>query len=128
MRFFKRLAGFLGFVKDDGTNEARDQHHQDSEGQNQHQHQQARFRETGLPRQGFGVPVQVAVDRPHVGPVLVPCNSGDGGVQVCSVLVSSDRLEFVYAKLLLFSFLGVVDAFVLRIFGEFYVMREFGML
>ncbi|KAJ4848012.1 hypothetical protein Tsubulata_009340 [Turnera subulata] len=91
MRFFKRLAGLLGFVKDDGTHEVRDHHnnhshhhHQDQEDHSlNHHHQQQpnhQPRPAG-PRKGFAVPVQVAVDRPHLGPVLLPCTSGDGGVQ-----------------------------------------------
>ncbi|KAJ7003584.1 hypothetical protein NC653_008717 [Populus alba x Populus x berolinensis] len=66
MRFFKRLAGFLGFAKDDGGHEAPFR---------------SNFQETGLPRKGFSVPLQVAVERPQLGPVIVYCNSGDGGVQ-----------------------------------------------
>ncbi|KAL2489316.1 uncharacterized protein Fot_42608 [Forsythia ovata] len=34
-----------------------------------------------LPRKGFSVPVQVAVERAQLGPIIVPCNSGDGGLQ-----------------------------------------------
>ncbi|CAH2079317.1 unnamed protein product [Thlaspi arvense] len=36
---------------------------------------------TGLPRKGFGVPVQVAVERSDPGPILQPCAASDGGVQ-----------------------------------------------
>lgn len=39
---------------------------------------QQRFRETGLPRKGFGV----AVERSQLGPLLQPCANGDGGIQV----------------------------------------------
>ncbi|XVE57462.1 hypothetical protein DITRI_Ditri04bG0092500 [Diplodiscus trichospermus] len=79
MRFFRRLVGLLGFARDDG-HEVKDQendHHNDDEPTNN----RPVFRETGLPRRGFSVPVQVAVDRPQLVPLLLPCTSGDGGVQ-----------------------------------------------
>lgn len=89
MRFFKRLAGFLGFAKDDGGHEVKDQQEQEEDEEDHHQHPnqapfRSNFQETGLPRKGFSVPLQVAVERPQLGPVIVYCNSGDGGVQVCS--------------------------------------------
>ena len=93
MRFFKRIAGFLGLAKDDGGNEVKDQQQQEAEAgaeeQDGHQHPnhvrfRSNFQETGLPRKGFGVPVQVVVERPQLGPVIVPCISGDGGLQVRS--------------------------------------------
>ncbi|XP_075485861.1 uncharacterized protein LOC142525449 [Primulina tabacum] len=34
-----------------------------------------------LPRKGFGVPVQVHVERAPLPPLLVPCPEGDGGLQ-----------------------------------------------
>ncbi|KAL6979848.1 hypothetical protein U1Q18_021505 [Sarracenia purpurea var. burkii] len=73
MGFLKRVAGFLGFVKDEG-HEVRDEG-EDDVGAG------ASTVETHLPRKGFRVPVQVAVDRPQPGPVLIPCSVGDGGVQ-----------------------------------------------
>ncbi|KAL3598772.1 hypothetical protein D5086_006690 [Populus alba] len=86
MRFFKRLAGFLGFAKDDGGHEVKDQQEQEEDEEDHHQHPnqapfRSNFQETGLPRKGFSVPLQVAVERPQLGPVIVYCNSGDGGVQ-----------------------------------------------
>uniref|UniRef100_A0A2P2J712 Uncharacterized protein LOC105121582 n=2 Tax=Rhizophora mucronata TaxID=61149 RepID=A0A2P2J712_RHIMU len=91
MRFLKRIAGFLGFVRDDGGQELRDHQSEednDNDGDHDylHHHRQQpqagfKFQETGLPRKGFSVPVQVAVDRPCLRPVLLPCTSGDGGVQ-----------------------------------------------
>lgn len=89
MRFFKRLAGFLGFAKDDGGHEVKDQQEQEEDEEDHHQHPnqapfRSNFQETGLPRKGFSVPLQVAVERPQLGPVIVYCNSGDGGVQVYS--------------------------------------------
>eukprot|EP00258_Populus_trichocarpa_P019828 XP_006385640.2 uncharacterized protein LOC18096960 isoform X1 [Populus trichocarpa] len=86
MRFFKRLAGFLGFAKDDGGHEVKDQQEQEEDEEDHHQHPnqapfRSNFQETGLPRKGFSVPLQVAVERPQLGPVIVSCNSGDGGVQ-----------------------------------------------
>ncbi|XP_002519833.2 uncharacterized protein LOC8284615 [Ricinus communis] len=80
MRLLRRIAGFLGFVKD----ESRDQPLEEEENDSHHYNQprfSSNFQESGLPRKGFGVPVQVAVDRPQLGPLLVPSSSGDGGVQ-----------------------------------------------
>lgn len=99
MRLLRRIAGFLGFVKDEGAHEVKDQESvEDDHHRNNHRHdQQSRFpsnyEETGLPRKGFGVPVKVAVDRAQLGPVLVPSSSGDGGVQVC--LSHSLSLNFI---------------------------------
>ncbi|KAK4745252.1 hypothetical protein SAY87_011564 [Trapa incisa] len=76
MGIFRKISGLLGFGKDDanrggeGEEEGVDQNCKGSE-----------FQPTGLPRKGFSVPVQVAVERTNLGPVLVPCDSGDGGVQ-----------------------------------------------
>ncbi|XWS49579.1 hypothetical protein CRYUN_Cryun12cG0015300 [Craigia yunnanensis] len=79
MRFFRRIAGLLGFARDDGheVKDLENDHHNN----NQPPYNPRVFQETNLPRKGFGVPVQVAVDRPQPGPVLLPCTSGDGGVQ-----------------------------------------------
>ncbi|KAJ6327160.1 hypothetical protein OIU78_014109 [Salix suchowensis] len=89
MRFFKRLAGFFGFAKDDGGHVVKDQQEQEEDEEDHHQHPNqvpycSNSHETGLPRKGFSVPFHVAVERPQLGPVIVSCNSGDGGVQVCS--------------------------------------------
>ncbi|GKU95731.1 hypothetical protein SLEP1_g9054 [Rubroshorea leprosula] len=88
MRFFKRIAGLLGLVRDDGhqVNQQEDKEENNaSTASNNSHNQQANeprvFHETGLPRRGFSVPVQVAVDRPQLGPVLVSCTPGGGGVQ-----------------------------------------------
>ncbi|KAB1215906.1 hypothetical protein CJ030_MR4G028680 [Morella rubra] len=90
MRFFRRIAGFLGFVKDDGhePNDEDDDNNNNNPGSDSLAPDRAHFQETGAPRRGFGVPVQVVVDRPQLGPVLVPCNPGDGGVQVNDSLLS----------------------------------------
>ncbi|KAF5729693.1 hypothetical protein HS088_TW20G00057 [Tripterygium wilfordii] len=78
MRLLRRIAGFLGFAKDD----AHDVKDQDEDTDNDsHAHLPRDFHETGLPRKGFGVKVQVAVDRPQLAPLLLPSTSGDGGVQ-----------------------------------------------
>ncbi|KAB2626422.1 hypothetical protein D8674_042936 [Pyrus ussuriensis x Pyrus communis] len=78
MGLFKRIVGLLGFAKDDG-HEGKD--NDEEEDNNNHAQNRDHFQETGLPLKGFRVPVQVAVDRNLPGPVLVPCRSGDGGVQ-----------------------------------------------
>ncbi|KAI7993664.1 hypothetical protein LOK49_LG11G02175 [Camellia lanceoleosa] len=73
MGLLRRLAGFLGFPKDDG-HEVKDEV-EDDLGPDSHRV------ESHLHRKGFSVPVQVPVERPQLGPVLVPCFVGDGGVQ-----------------------------------------------
>ncbi|CAN6579720.1 unnamed protein product [Malus baccata var. baccata] len=79
MRLLRRIAGFLGFAKDDGP-EVKDNEEEDED--DDQAHNRPHFQETGLPRKGFSVPRQVVVDRNLPGPVLVPCRSGDGGVQL----------------------------------------------
>lgn len=76
MKFLKKIAGILGFAKDE-SNELKDEQVNDAHrvvlDENQTHH---------LPRKGFSVPVQVSVDRAQPGPVLLPTNGRDGGVQV----------------------------------------------
>ncbi|KAE8693151.1 Detected protein of confused Function [Hibiscus syriacus] len=79
MRFFRRIAGLFGFARDD-AHEVNDQEN-DHQSDNKTPGNRPVFQETGLPRRGFSVPVQVAVDRSQPGPVLLPSTSGDGGVQ-----------------------------------------------
>lgn len=77
MRFFKKIAGFLGFAKDeehDARGEAEADAVDDADLDAVETH--------NIPRKGFSVAVKVPVDRPQLGPVLVPCAVGDGGVQV----------------------------------------------
>ncbi|KAH7863020.1 hypothetical protein Vadar_012294 [Vaccinium darrowii] len=75
MRFLKRIAGFLGFAKEE-EHDARDEAADDVVDAD------SIAAEThNLPPKGFSVPVKVAVDRPPLGPVLIPCAVGDGGVQ-----------------------------------------------
>ncbi|XP_061361453.1 uncharacterized protein LOC133305297 [Gastrolobium bilobum] len=68
MRFLRRIAGFLGFAKDD--HDLR----QEPDGQPEPATMPSRVRDTDLPRKAkvFGV------DR---APILAPSTSGDGGVQ-----------------------------------------------
>ncbi|KAK4803716.1 hypothetical protein SAY86_003533 [Trapa natans] len=76
MGLFRKIAGLLGFGKDDVN--------RDEEGEEEEEERNRKgsgFQTTGLPRKGFSVPVQVAVGRSNPGPLLVPCDSGDGGVQ-----------------------------------------------
>ncbi|CAL5432356.1 unnamed protein product [Camellia sinensis] len=79
MGLLRRLAGFLGFPKDDG-HEVKDEV-EDDLGPDSHRV------ESHLHRKGFSVPVQVPVERPQLGPVLVPCIVGDGGVQACGMVL-----------------------------------------
>lgn len=92
MGFLKKLTGILGFGHNDGGHGATRDEDGDGgdnsgtvsgDGDKRREDNQPRFRETGLPRKGFGVPVQVAVERSNPGPILQPCAASDGGVQVC---------------------------------------------
>lgn len=78
MGFLRKIAGFLGFAKDD-VHESKGESDDDNDVQAR---RTRNYRETGIPRKGFGVKVEVPVDRPHLGPVISPSLSGDGGVQV----------------------------------------------
>ncbi|GMH26753.1 hypothetical protein Nepgr_028596 [Nepenthes gracilis] len=78
MRFFRRIAGILGLGKDD-THASKDE--DDDADADETGHDQMNVEPIPGPRKGFSVPVQVAVERPSLGPVVVPCNAGNGGVQ-----------------------------------------------
>ncbi|CAM8877957.1 unnamed protein product [Rhodiola kirilowii] len=76
MGFLKRFAGFLGLSRDDGHEEAREVEEVADQSDRVYRE------EARGPRRGFSVPVQVAVEKTHqIGPVLVPCVPGQGGVQ-----------------------------------------------
>ncbi|KAL0351620.1 UNVERIFIED_CONTAM: hypothetical protein Scaly_1550700 [Sesamum calycinum] len=85
MGLFKRLAGLLGF----GRDEEQHHHHQEdaapeaaipasSSGPDA---AAAPAPAQHLPRKGFSVPVQVPVERAPPPPLLVFCPAGDGGLQ-----------------------------------------------
>ncbi|VVB08170.1 unnamed protein product [Arabis nemorensis] len=89
MGFLKKLTGIFGFGHNDGGHGvARDGDGEgdttgtvSGDGDKRREDNQPRFRESGLPRKGFGVPVQVAVERSNPGPILQPCAASDGGIQ-----------------------------------------------
>lgn len=98
MRFLKRVAGFLGFGKDE-SHEAKEDD-DDVNRNNSDDNHRNRMNVDPIhagPRKGFSVPVQVPVERPVVGPILVPCN-GDGGLQV----------TYLIPLLVIFLILGVL--------------------
>ncbi|KAM0935653.1 hypothetical protein DsansV1_C28g0205091 [Dioscorea sansibarensis] len=72
MGFFRRIAGMLGFSRDDGHDGGHEAEEDDDRKANDVHHR-------GM--KGFSVQVPVPVDRPALGPVLIPCKVGDGGVQ-----------------------------------------------
>ncbi|CAN0842863.1 hypothetical protein LINGRAHAP2_LOCUS3702, partial [Linum grandiflorum] len=84
MRFLRRIAGIFGLARDE-DHDAQDHREAELEEDetaadqcippHQSRHR-SDFHETGQPHRGFSVPVQVSV-----GPVLLPCKAGDGGVQ-----------------------------------------------
>lgn len=73
MKFLRKIAGIFGLSKDE-AHELKDEQVNDDPrvvlDENQTRH---------LPRKGFSV--QVSVDRAQPGPVLLPTNARDGGVQ-----------------------------------------------
>eukprot|EP00262_Sarcandra_glabra_P005721 TRINITY_DN17506_c0_g1_i1.p2 TRINITY_DN17506_c0_g1~~TRINITY_DN17506_c0_g1_i1.p2 ORF type:complete len:146 (+),score=23.10 TRINITY_DN17506_c0_g1_i1:168-605(+) len=73
MRFFKKIAGFLGL--------SRDENHQSNDEEDEDSGDRADREGTGRPTKGFSVQVPVVVEKVHQGPILVPCNFGEGGVQ-----------------------------------------------
>lgn len=94
MGFFRRIGDFLGFSKGDHEPKGEDDENNnnnnsnDDENSDSQTHNRPHLQGTGLPRRGFGVPVQVVVDRPQLGPVIGPCKPGEGGVQVDLSLLS----------------------------------------
>ncbi|XP_010941232.1 uncharacterized protein [Elaeis guineensis] len=78
MGFFRRIAGFLGLVRDEANEAAAG-----GRGGGEEEEEDKRTGKS-LPRsraKGFSVHVPVTVERPSVGPVLIPCGPGEGGVQ-----------------------------------------------
>ncbi|XP_020091399.1 uncharacterized protein LOC109712314 [Ananas comosus] len=78
MRFLRRIAGIFGLGRDDAA------HNEGSDGAGEGGGDD-RAAEGAARRRGFSVQVPVAVDRSAAagggGPVLVPSDLGDGGVQ-----------------------------------------------
>ncbi|XP_026660200.2 uncharacterized protein LOC103706379 isoform X1 [Phoenix dactylifera] len=91
MGFFRRMAGFLGIGRDDGNEP-------DGGGGGEVEEEDRMGKR--LPRgraKGFSVQVPHVVERSSVGPVLIPCSPGEGGVQatvnLLTVVVSPIGLE-----------------------------------
>ncbi|KAL1200664.1 hypothetical protein V5N11_019849 [Cardamine amara subsp. amara] len=93
MGFFKKLAAVFGFTQEEVKNEEDDTEIDSGDGDKRKEDTQPRFRETGLPRKGFGVPVQVAVERSHLCPLLQHCAAGDGGIQGLSWYTKRLRVD-----------------------------------
>lgn len=81
MGFLRRIAGILGFSKDE-PHETRDVDDENDVVRDRTSREEVEVEDTRLPRKGFSVPAQVVIER---GPLLVPCTSGEGGVQVYSL-------------------------------------------
>ncbi|XP_034711399.1 uncharacterized protein LOC117933920 [Vitis riparia] len=77
MGFLRRIAGILGFTKDE-PHETRDVDDENDVVRDRTSREEVEVEDTRLPRKGFSVPAQVVIER---GPLLVPCTSGEGGVQ-----------------------------------------------
>lgn len=82
MGFFRKIAGLLGLNRDEVSKDAEE----DEEENGNPTSDDSSYPPSGLRRRGFSVPIQVPIDRPNFGPVLVSCGTGDGGVQVCLVV------------------------------------------
>ncbi|RVX14361.1 hypothetical protein CK203_017183 [Vitis vinifera] len=78
MGFLRRIAGILGFAKDE-PHETRDVDDENDVVRDRTSREEVEVEDTRLPRKGFSVPAQVVIER---GPLLVPCTSGEGGVQL----------------------------------------------
>ena len=83
MGFLRRIAGILGFSKDE-PHETRDVDDDNDVVRDRTSKEEVDVEDIRLHRRGFSVPAQVSVERDR-GPVLIPCTSGDGGVQVHSL-------------------------------------------
>ena len=83
MGFLRRIAGILGFSKDE-PHETRDVDDDNDVVRDRTSKEEVDVEDIRLHRRGFSVPAQVSVDRDR-GPILIPCTSGDGGVQVHSL-------------------------------------------
>ncbi|KAK9067900.1 hypothetical protein SSX86_012011 [Deinandra increscens subsp. villosa] len=83
MRFIKRLVGFLGFGNHEVNKDSEDEIDGNQGHNNPNSTEQTHpYIDPNLPRKGFSVSVQVPVDKAHqIGPILMPCPAGDGGVQ-----------------------------------------------
>ncbi|CAA7393243.1 unnamed protein product [Spirodela intermedia] len=79
MGFLRRMAGMLGLVHgEDGGDVAEEE---DREGVGEDKRRADSSAAASANRRGFSVQVPVPVERPQVGPVFVPCDVGEGGVQ-----------------------------------------------
>lgn len=87
MGFFKRVVGFLGFSNHEVNKDSGDENNNNNLN-NSTEEEMHHYIDPNLPRKGFSVSVQVPVDKAHqIGPILVPCPDGDGGVQVISLIL-----------------------------------------
>ena len=83
MGFLRRITGILGFSKDE-PHETRDVDDDNDVVHDCTSKEEVDVEDIRLHRRGFSVPAQVSVERDR-GPILIPCTSGDGGVQVHSL-------------------------------------------
>ncbi|XP_008799380.2 uncharacterized protein LOC103714036 [Phoenix dactylifera] len=83
MGFFRRIAGFLGLARDE-ANGAAAAAAVAAGGDGGEEEEENKRTGKSLPRgraKGFRVQVPLTVERPSIGPVLIPCGPGEGGVQ-----------------------------------------------
>ncbi|PKU61367.1 hypothetical protein MA16_Dca017799 [Dendrobium catenatum] len=87
MGFFRRIGTILGFVKDEA--------HAVGEEDGDKINDSAQRR----PGRGFSVQVPVAAEKPSLGPVIIPCSLGEGGVQVHFSFFPFSILGFLSVKI-----------------------------
>ncbi|XP_077234328.1 uncharacterized protein LOC143876512 [Tasmannia lanceolata] len=88
MRFLRRIAGIFGFLKDENHETNNNEEENDNEDRGEREETRPRG-----PMKGFSVKVPVPVERAHQGPVLAPCNLGEGGVQGLGWYVKRLRID-----------------------------------
>ncbi|MQL91324.1 hypothetical protein Taro_023935 [Colocasia esculenta] len=92
MGFLRRIASILGFL-----------HGAAADGDGDEDDNPAAEKGEAQPppsaaRRGFSLQVPVATTRPHAGPVLAPCNLGEGGVQVSRRVTDAASAQRVWRK------------------------------
>ena len=81
MRFLRKILGF--FNGEEGADAADDGDREGADVEEDKRRAASSASASGLGnRKGFSVQVPVPGERSYVGPLLVACDSGDGGVQV----------------------------------------------
>ncbi|KAM3263902.1 hypothetical protein P3L10_000896 [Capsicum annuum] len=85
MGLFRKISGFLGFTREEGNEVRAVENNSNGNALSPSAEDvaaaAAAAQAQNVQRRGFSVPIQVPVEKPQFGPVIVPCSSRDGGVQ-----------------------------------------------